>query len=139
MHVADGRPAIQNKEVKAETTQKSLNSDTIPLIVPINQSFEMPYVVRNFNQPRDVQMTYSNNYKTLQTLPEADDTLLSRSEVPKYLPIQSQTLARWATEGIGPPFVKLGRRLVAYRSGDLRNWLRQNIRTNTIVETGSHD
>jgi len=85
-------------------------------------------------------MTNSDNYKSLQTLPEADDTLIPRSEVPRYLPVQSQTLARWATEGIGPSFVKLGQRLVAYRSGDLRNWLRQNIRTNTINDgSGSHE
>jgi len=53
MHVADGRPAIQNKEVKAETTQKCLNSDTIPLIVPINQSFERPSLLGILNNDGD--------------------------------------------------------------------------------------
>ena len=70
--------------------------------------------------------------RTLLPLPENDDTLIPRSEVPRYIPIKSQTLARWATEGSGPSFVKLGKRLVAYRSGDLRQWIRRNIRTNTI-------
>ena len=75
----------------------------------------------------------TDNYPTiLQPLPEVDDTLIRRSEVPVYIPVQKQTLARWATEGNGPPFVKLGKRLVAYRSGDLRQWLRDNIRTNTV-------
>lgn len=77
-------------------------------------------------------MTTSKATKTYLPLPENADTLIRRSEVPHYVPVQSQTLARWATEGNGPPFVKLGKRLVAYRSGDLRQWLRDNIKTNTI-------
>mgnify|MGYP001303595261 CR=1 FL=1 len=77
-------------------------------------------------------MTTSKTDNTYLPLPDVDDTLIPRSEVPRYIPIKSQTLARWATEGSGPPFVKLGKRLVAYRSGDLRQWLHDNIRTNTI-------
>jgi predicted DNA-binding transcriptional regulator AlpA len=77
-------------------------------------------------------MTTSKPNKTYLPLPEEADTLIPRSEVPRYVPVQAQTLARWATEGEGPPFVKLGKRLVAYRSGDLRQWVRENIRTNTI-------
>ena len=77
-------------------------------------------------------MTTTITNKTYLPLPEEDDTLIPRSEVPRYIPIKSQTLARWATEGSGPSFVKLGKRLVAYRSGDLRQWLHDNIRTNTI-------
>ena len=68
-------------------------------------------------------------------LPEDDDVLIRRSELPQYLPVASQTLARWATEGQGPRFIKLGRRLVAYRAGDLREWLHCQSRQNTI----SHD
>ncbi len=77
-------------------------------------------------------MTTPKIEKTYLPLPEKGDTLIPRSEVPRYIPVQAQTLARWATEGAGPPFVKLGKRLVAYRSGDLRQWLHSNIRTNTI-------
>jgi predicted DNA-binding transcriptional regulator AlpA len=65
-------------------------------------------------------------------LPENDDTLIRRSELPKYIPIAPQTWARWATESQGPPFIKLGRRLVAYRAGDLREWLYSQSRQNTI-------
>lgn len=77
-------------------------------------------------------MASSKTGITYLPLPEEDDTLIPRSEVPRYIPIKAQTLARWATEGSGPSFVKLGKRLVAYRSGDLRQWVRSNIRTNTI-------
>ena len=69
---------------------------------------------------------------TLLPIPADDDTLITRSDLPQYLPIASQTLARWACEGQGPRFVKLGRRLVAYRAGDLREWLQGCVRENTI-------
>ena len=55
----------------------------------------------------------------LAPLPEDDDTLIRRADLPRYLLIAAQTLARWAVEGQGPRFVKVGRRLVAYRAGDL--------------------
>jgi len=61
----------------------------------------------------------------LLPLPGNPDTLIRRADVARYIPIQPQTLARWACEGKGPRFVKLGRRLVAYRVGDLRAWLDQ--------------
>ena len=69
---------------------------------------------------------------TLLPLPEDDDTLTRRSDLPRYIPVASQTLARWAVEGQGPRFIKVGRRLVAYRAGDLREWLQGQVRDNTI-------
>ena len=69
---------------------------------------------------------------TLLPLPKEDDTLIRRVDLPHYLPIAAQTLARWAVEGQGPRFIKIGRRLVAYRAGDLRAWLRDQTRENTI-------
>ena len=69
----------------------------------------------------------------LLPLPEDDDALIRRVDVPRYIPVASQTLARWAVEGQGPKFCKIGRRLVAYRAGDLRKWLQGQARKNTIV------
>jgi len=69
----------------------------------------------------------------LLPLPEDDDTLIRRTDVPNYVPVASQTLARWAVEGQGPPFIKVGRRLVAYRAGDLREWLKSQTRKNTVT------
>ena len=60
----------------------------------------------------------------LLPLPDDDDTLIRRSDLPRYLPVAAQALARWAVEGQGPRFIKVGRRLVAYRAGDLCEWLR---------------
>ena len=68
---------------------------------------------------------------SLLPLPEDDDTYIRRNDVPKYIPVAAQTLARWAVEGQGPRFIKLGRRLVAYRAGDLRKWLHSQSRQNT--------
>lgn len=59
----------------------------------------------------------------LLPLPAEDDALIVRANLPKYLPIAPQTAARWASEGRGPEFIKIGQRLVAYRAGDLRRWL----------------
>ena len=69
----------------------------------------------------------------LLPLPENDDTLIRRSDLPRYIPVASRTLARWAVEGQGPKFCKIGRRLVAYRAGDLREWLRGQVRENTVT------
>jgi len=79
-----------------------------------------------------------NSNKNLTTpqpllpLPVNGDTLITRSDLPQYIPVATQTLARWAVEGQGPRFIKLGRRLVAYRVGDLREWLQGQERKNTI-------
>ena len=77
-------------------------------------------------------MDSSTDRQGYLALPQDDDVLIPRRDLPRYLPIAAQTLARWATEGQGPCFVKLGRRLVAYRASDLRSWLRGQVRHNTI-------
>ena len=69
--------------------------------------------------------------QALIALPVDDDVLIRRSDLPKYLPIASQTLARWASEGQGPRMTKIGRRLVAYKVGHVREWLRGQARDNT--------
>ena len=66
--------------------------------------------------------------KKFLPLPKEDDALIRRSDLPNYLPIAAQTLARWASESHGPSFIKLGRRLVAYRVGDYVNGLSHKMR-----------
>ena len=77
-------------------------------------------------------MDTSKAGKTYLPLPDNDDTLIRRADLPRYIPVAPQTWARWACEGHGPLFVKLGRRLVAYRAGDLRAWLQGQVCANTI-------
>ena len=69
--------------------------------------------------------------ETLIPLPTGDDTLIRASAVPRYIGLAAQTLARWRHEGIGPRYVKIGR-LVAYRAGELRRWIKEQERQNTI-------
>ena len=77
-------------------------------------------------------MTTNKYPEILQPLPDNDDTLIRRADLCQYIPVAPQTWARWATEGVGPRYLKLGKRLVAYRSGDLKSWLQSQGRTNTI-------
>lgn len=85
-------------------------------------------------------MPFSKTPKTahreLSPLPSDDDTLISAEDLPQYIGVARQTLARWRTEGFGPPFVKLGHR-VLYRTGAVRNWLAQATR-NSTSESSPH-
>ncbi len=76
-------------------------------------------------------------FVALLPLPDDVDALIRRADLPRYLPIAAQTAARWAVEGQGPKFVKIGRRLVAYRAGDLREWLLGRVRENTAKLSNS--
>ena len=77
-------------------------------------------------------MTTYKYPEILLPLPDNDDTLIRRADLCQYIPVAPQTWARWAVEGHGPRFIKLGSRLVAYRAGDLREWLQSQVRTNTV-------
>ena len=68
----------------------------------------------------------------LLTLPTDPDVLIRAAEVPRYVGIAQQTLSKWRHEGHPPRFVRLGRRIF-YRSGDLREWIRDQIHENTII------
>jgi len=68
---------------------------------------------------------------SLLSLPTDPDVLIRAAEVPSYLGIAQQTLSRWRHEGNPPSFVRLGRRIF-YRAGDLRDWIRSQVRKNTI-------
>ena len=49
-------------------------------------------------------------------------TLLTQRRLAGRLGVTRRTLERWRTEGIGPPFVKIGRG-VRYDENDLSAWL----------------
>jgi excisionase family DNA binding protein len=48
--------------------------------------------------------------------------VLTPDETAQRTKVAKQTLARWRSEGKGPAFVKLGRK-VAYRAEDVAAWL----------------
>ena len=48
---------------------------------------------------------------------------ISREDLAKQLALTTDTLARWATIGNGPPRIKIGRR-VFYRKSSVEKWLK---------------
>jgi len=50
------------------------------------------------------------------------DELLEDDEVAEELHNETKTLANWRTKRIGPPFIRVGKR-VLYRRSDLEKWL----------------
>ncbi|MDP3719346.1 MAG: helix-turn-helix domain-containing protein [Acidobacteriota bacterium] len=63
---------------------------------------------------------------------DAINTIVVRTEpeAAAILRTPTRNLARWRSEGNGPKFLKIGRR-VAYRDRDLDAWLDRQTRTST--------
>lgn len=51
------------------------------------------------------------------------DEWISREDLAEQLALTTDTLARWATQHIGPPRIKVGRR-VFYRKSSVEKWLK---------------
>ena len=49
--------------------------------------------------------------------------ILSRQQAAEYLGVHYGTLTRWASTGMGPPYIKVGARGVRYRQKDLDDYL----------------
>jgi hypothetical protein len=81
------------------------------------------------DSPRYMEIAMDTGHQ-LQPLPANPDTLITRRDVPLYVPIASQTLAKLAVVGGGPPYMRVGR-TAAYRSGDLKIWLEGRTRRST--------
>ena len=54
----------------------------------------------------------------------------TQAEAAERILSTERTLARWRSEGRGPKFIKIGRR-VAYRDQDLEDFLTKQTRTST--------
>ena len=52
-------------------------------------------------------------------------------EAAHYVGISESTLAKWRCQGIGPPFMKFGERVVAYDQSELDSWMRSRSRRST--------
>lgn len=52
------------------------------------------------------------------------ERLLTRAEVADLLQIPVKTLARWASRGEGPPYLRVGRHS-RYDAEELRRWLNE--------------
>ena len=62
------------------------------------------------------------------TAPEVDSGLLTgwlnRSDLARELTLSVDTLQRWETRRMGPPCVRVGRKVI-YRMEAVRDWLRE--------------
>jgi Helix-turn-helix domain len=67
---------------------------------------------------------------SLAPLP-ADDRLIPAAQMPAYIGLAVQTLARLRHEGKGPAFVRVGRRIF-YPANQVRRWLNERTYENTI-------
>jgi hypothetical protein len=70
-----------------------------------------------------------------------DDVLLTPAEAREFLRRSDSTLEFWRSVGIGPRFVRLGARGIAYRLGDLRAYIAETSRglaRPTDIEIAEH-
>jgi len=74
---------------------------------------------------------------SLAPLP-SDERLIPAAQMPGYIGLAVQTLARLRHEGKGPRFVRVGR-LIYYRADDVRRWLDEHTHSNTIYDGRSQD
>ena len=63
--------------------------------------------------------------------------LIPPPQLAGLLNISIRTLERWRVEGVGPAYVKAGRR-VLYRREDVESWLAEGIRHSTSDDGGRH-
>ena len=65
----------------------------------------------------------SKNFPAGKTLhPRDADRLLDIKAVSEWLGVSTSTLAKWRLRGTGPPFLKVGKRILM-RQSDLDHWL----------------
>lgn len=64
------------------------------------------------------------------------DGWLTRAEVAAEIGVSVDTLARWETRRIGPPSVRVGRK-VLYRAQAFREWLVANERAGVAANGGA--
>ena len=57
--------------------------------------------------------------------------LLNEDEAARFLKLTRRTLQAWRLQGIGPPHVRISRRAVRYRVGDLVEYVEGKVRAST--------
>lgn len=66
----------------------------------------------------------------MTTTAQETPSLLSPADVEEWIGINRGTLAQWRYKGLGPRFIKTGRR-VKYSPEAIEAWLDENTRTQT--------
>ena len=67
---------------------------------------------------------------TTRSIAAAQHQRIDTIRAARFVGVSKRTLEKWRYEGNGPPFLKLGRR-VLYNVGDLEEWIRDQRRFST--------
>ena len=67
------------------------------------------------------------------------EPLISEKQLQDILGVGFQTLKRWRKAGMGPPYIALGPRRLAYRPSDVKEWLEARQRTSGRLYTIHHE
>lgn len=59
------------------------------------------------------------------------DPLLTPQVLAERLAVSVKTLERWRLQGEGPPFVRVSRKVIRYRSSDIVRFIENQVRTST--------
>jgi len=63
--------------------------------------------------------------------------ILDQKRVATILGISTRTLERYRLTGMGPPYAKLGGKLIRYRQSDVEAWIQQNLSHSTSEKVRS--
>jgi predicted DNA-binding transcriptional regulator AlpA len=56
-----------------------------------------------------------------------EDCLLTEREIARRLMVSSHAVRRWRAIGAGPPWIRIGKRLVRYSAAGLRRWIESQV------------
>jgi predicted DNA-binding transcriptional regulator AlpA len=96
-----------------------------PTAIPISASPRQP------RGPPPRKFHLDKRIDSIVDAPGGDDDLLTAAEVAAWLGVSVQWVDIGRSEGYGPPFQKLGDRLVRYHRGKVRAWLLARTRYST--------
>jgi hypothetical protein len=62
------------------------------------------------------------------------DDLFTNDGLANFLNVSPRATEKWRLQGIGPPFIRIGKRRVAYKRSDIMAWLDANTFKSTSEE-----
>jgi Helix-turn-helix domain len=63
------------------------------------------------------------------------ETLVDADEAARLLSVTARTLGQWRYKGIGPPYLKIGSKIVRYRLSDLVGFIQASVRQTVAAPT----
>lgn len=66
------------------------------------------------------------------TMQVGSTKLMSPERLSELIGVSIPTLANWRAQGIGPQFIKLGRRRICYLETDVEAWVKSRVFQNTL-------